>query len=113
MIIDYVKSVTERIFAVKSTVTMAEEAPKALLFGPIQFHLVLSDKLDVLEADKVGAFTIPGTLVDLTFFSSLPRYLRTTVQLKNLDPQLMKRLSHTRMSLTSCPLPPTSPNTTK
>ncbi len=54
MIIDYVKSVTDRIFAMNnSTESRPEEAAKALLFGQVRFHVVLSDKLGEAEADKV------------------------------------------------------------
>ena len=54
MIIDYVKSVTDRIFAMNnSTESRSEEAAKALLFGQVRFHVVLGDKLSEVEANKV------------------------------------------------------------
>lgn len=54
MIIDYVKSVTDRILAMNnSTDARPEEAAKALLFGQVRFHVVLNDKLGEVEANKV------------------------------------------------------------
>ena len=68
MIIDYVKSVTERIFAMNSTDSRPEEAAKAL-FGQVRFHLVLSDKLGDGEADKVSIFSSHIPFVILTHSS--------------------------------------------
>lgn len=54
MIIDYVKSVTDRIFAMNnSTEAGPEEVDKALLFGQVRFHIYLGDKLGEVEANKV------------------------------------------------------------
>lgn len=56
MIVDYVKSVTDRIFAMNNNpAAKPEEAAKALLFSQVHFHLVLSDKLKDSEVNKVRA----------------------------------------------------------
>ena len=54
MIIDYVKSVTSRIFAMNDTAdTRVDNGSKSLLFGQIKFHIFTNEDFGDESANEV------------------------------------------------------------
>lgn len=56
MIIDYVKSLTGRMFTMDGKDAAPDDEAKALLFAQVRYHLVLNDTLDDESAERVSLF---------------------------------------------------------
>lgn len=71
MLIDYVKSVTGRIFTMDNAQPAPVGAERAKpIFDQVLFQHVISDKWKIEDAEKVIIFTVLGLYRKLTFDAS-------------------------------------------